>query len=44
MVVHPCAHHRNETIGLVLLAIGILVIGLFGTDLRSIFLADWWRL
>lgn len=44
MVIHPCAHHRNETIGLVLVAIGILVIYSFRTNLRCIFLADWWRL
>jgi hypothetical protein len=44
MVIHPCAHGRNETIGLVLVVIGILVICLFHTNLSCTVLADWWPL
>jgi hypothetical protein len=44
MVIHACAHGRKETTGLILVAIGILVIWLFRTNLSCIFLADWWRL
>jgi hypothetical protein len=43
MVIHPCAHGRNETIELVGIAIGIPSLCLLDTNLSCILLADWWR-